>query len=77
MSDENIALPKALALRPSQNVAPSVQPMVDAMVEAGCLTFGPAGWMATAHGCARIEQERANAGPVARSTVLNILREDN
>jgi hypothetical protein len=64
MSDENIALLKALALRPSQNVASSVQPMMDAMVEAGCLTFGPAGWMTTAHGCALIEQvrEKSRAG---------------
>ena len=37
--------------------------MVEAMVEAGCLTFGSAGWMATAHGCALIERERANARP--------------
>ena len=61
MSDEKIALLKALAMRPSQHVAPSVQPMVDAMVEAGFLTFGPAGWMATAHGCALIEQVRARS----------------
>jgi hypothetical protein len=60
MSDEKIALLKTLALRPSRHVASRFQPMLDEMVEAGCLTFGPAGWMTTAHGCAVIEQERAN-----------------
>ena len=59
MSDEKIALLKSLALRPSRHVAPGVQPLVDAMVEAGCGSFGPAGWMATAHGRALIEQDRS------------------
>jgi hypothetical protein len=60
MSDEKIALLKTLALRPSQHVASRFQPMLDEMVEAGCLTFGPAGWMTTAYGCAVIERERGN-----------------
>ena len=42
MSDEKIALLKSLALRPSRHIAPGIQPLVDAMVEAGCVSFGPA-----------------------------------
>jgi hypothetical protein len=31
------------------------------MAEAGCIYFGPTGWMATEHGCAVLERERAKA----------------
>ena len=63
MSKANIALLKTLALRPSAHVAANVQHLVDVMAEAGCIYFGPTGWMATEHGCAVLEHERAKARP--------------
>jgi len=50
MSDENIALLISLVQRPSLQVAPNVQPMVDALVDAGCVSYTSSGWMATARG---------------------------
>jgi hypothetical protein len=67
MSEEKIALLKSLALRPSYQIAPSLRPMLDALVEAGYVTNGSSGWTATAEGCNMIERNRINAptSPVA------------
>ena len=59
MSDENIALLISLVQRPSLQVAPNVQPMVDALVQAGCVSYTSSGWMATARGCALVEEKRS------------------
>jgi len=56
MSEENIALLKSLVLRPSLQLAPGLQPMVDALVEAGYVTYGSSGWTATAEGCNLIQR---------------------
>jgi hypothetical protein len=63
MSAEHIGLLKSLVLRPSHQLAPSVQPLVEAMVEAGCVSYGVSGWAATARGCAMIAEERARQMP--------------
>jgi hypothetical protein len=60
MSEEKIALLKSLALRPSYQVAPSLRPMIDALVGAGYVTNGSSGWTATAEGCNMIERCRSN-----------------
>jgi hypothetical protein len=57
MSEENIALLRSLVLRPSLQLAPALQPMVDALVEAGYVTRDSSGWTATAEGCNLIERE--------------------
>ena len=60
MSDVEMAFLKSLALRPSRHVVSSLQPVMDALVEAGYVCDSPSGWMATAQGCARIEQEHTS-----------------
>ena len=60
MSDEKIALLKSLVLRPSYEIAPSLQSMVNALVEAGYVTYGSSGWTATVEGCNAIERKRIN-----------------
>jgi len=59
MTTDRIAVLKSLTLRPSRHIAQSVQPLVDALVEAGYVSDSPSGWMATPRGCALIEQERS------------------
>ncbi len=67
MSDVEMALLKSVALRPSRHVVRSLQPVVEALVEAGYISDSPSGWMATARGCALIEQERtSDSAPVRR-----------
>lgn len=66
MSDVEIAFLKTLALRPSRHVVTSLQPLVDALVEAGYVSDGPSGWMATPRGCALIEQERTTHSALVR-----------
>jgi hypothetical protein len=59
MSDEHIALLISLAQRPSLQVAANIQPMVDALVDAGCVSYTSSGWTATARGCALVEEKRS------------------
>ena len=66
MSDVEMAFLKSLALRPSRHVVSSLQPVVDVLVEAGYVCDSPSGWMATARGCALIEQEHIRFDPGAR-----------
>jgi hypothetical protein len=60
MSHVEMAFLKSLAFRPSRHVVSSLQPVLDVLVEAGYVCDSPSGWMATAQGCARIEQERTS-----------------
>jgi hypothetical protein len=62
VSDVEMAFLKSVALRPSRHVVDSLRPVVEALVEAGYVSDSPSGWMATARGCALIEQERAPDG---------------
>jgi hypothetical protein len=66
MSDVEMAFLKSLALRPSRHVVESLQPMVEALVDAGYVSGSPSGWVATPQGCALIEQERATHAILVR-----------
>ena len=59
MSPENLAVLKSLAIRPSQSIVPSIQPIVIGLQQAGYVTNGPSGWIATAKGCEALERQRA------------------
>ena len=65
MFEEQIAVLKSLALRPSPNTAPNIQPILSALLDAGYVTCGPDGWTATAEGCNVIERRRINASTSA------------
>jgi hypothetical protein len=56
---EKLALLRSLATRPSSRIAPSLQPLLNQLCEAGYVANDGAGWMATAEGCAFIEGNRA------------------
>jgi hypothetical protein len=58
MPEQYLALLKSLALRPSRTIAHNLEPIVAALHNAGYVTCGPEGWIATAAGCAMI-QDRA------------------
>jgi hypothetical protein len=59
MQHDSLALLRALAERPSRTVAPSLQRLLDELVEAGLVARdGDGGWMATARGCDAIERHR-------------------
>jgi hypothetical protein len=57
MSPEILAVLKSLAIRPSQSIVPCVQPIVIGLQQAGYITSGPSGWIATAKGCEILEQQ--------------------
>ena len=59
MSPQNLAVLKSLAIRPSQSIVPSIQPIVIGLQQAGYVTNGPSGWIATAKGCEVLERQRA------------------
>lgn len=58
MSNEQIALLRSLAQRPSDYVVPSAQAILSELVRAGYVAMGPFGWMATAAGCDAVERVR-------------------
>lgn len=65
MSDLEMAFLKSLALRPSRHVVSGLQPLMEALAEAGYVADSPSGWMATPRGCALIEQQRStHSAPV-------------
>ena len=67
MSDLEMAFLKSLALRPSRHVVSGLQPVMEALAEAGYVADSPSGWMATPQGCVLIEQERTTRStPVHR-----------
>ena len=55
MPDEHLAVLKSLAIRPSQTIVPNIEPILIALLDAGYVTCGPDGWIATADGCNVIE----------------------
>jgi hypothetical protein len=57
MSPENLAVLKSLAIRPSKDIAPSLQPVVAGLQQAGFITSSPSGWSATAKGCEVLQQQ--------------------
>lgn len=59
MAEQNLAVLKSLAIRPVRDVAPGIKPVVIALQDAGYVSHGPDGWIATAEGCQLIERERA------------------
>jgi hypothetical protein len=59
MSPEDFAVLKSLAIRPSQSIAPALQPIVAELRKAGFITNDLSGWIATAKGCEVLERQRA------------------
>jgi hypothetical protein len=57
MSPEDFAVLKSLAIRPSQSIAPGLQPIVAELQKAGFITNDLSGWIATAKGCEVLQQE--------------------
>jgi len=63
MTYEKLALLRALVARPSREIAPSIQPMLDELCEAGYVIEDAAsGWTATAAGCHVVETLRPPTG---------------
>jgi hypothetical protein len=59
MTYEKLALLRALVARPSREVAPSIQPMLDELCQAGyVIEDALSGWTATAAGCHVVESLR-------------------
>jgi hypothetical protein len=58
MSPETLAVLKSLAIRPSQSIATSVQPIVSGLQQSGYVANSPSGWIATEKGCEMLERQR-------------------
>src|SRR5262245_44127008 len=58
MNDIELALLRALALRPMQTVSAALQPVVTRLHEAGYVAHSTTGWMATEKGCVTLEELR-------------------
>ena len=60
MTYEKLALLRALVARPSREIAPSIQPMLEELCRAGYVIEDAAsGWTATAAGCHAVESMRS------------------
>ena len=60
MTYEKLTLLRSLAVRPSRDIAPSVESMVRELQDAGYVKSDAAsGWSATAEGCQFIESHRS------------------
>lgn len=62
MSHDDLSLLRALAARPITNVALAIQPRLVALVQEGYVARTADGWLATALGCAALE-ERPRSPP--------------
>ena len=58
MSHDDLSLLSALAARPITNVALAIQPLLEALVQKGYVARTADGWLATALGCAVLEERR-------------------
>jgi hypothetical protein len=58
MSLDDLALMRTLAARPVSNVALAIQPRLAALVQEGYVARTADGWLATAKGCAVLEERR-------------------
>jgi hypothetical protein len=58
MEAQILSLLRALAIRPSANIAPCFQYLIATLEGQGYVIHGPSGWMATAEGCEALERER-------------------
>lgn len=63
MPEDQLELLKALAMHPTQSIAANLAPIVSELEIAGYIVLCPEGWMATAVGCATIEQSRVPHAP--------------
>ena len=61
MSEQHLELLRSLALRPSLAIASNLKPLVTALRDAGYITCGPDGWIATAEGCRLVQRSHAQA----------------
>ena len=57
MSEEHLSLLKSLVIRPSRTIPPSIERLASALFDAGYVTRGPDGWIATAEGCNLVERK--------------------
>ena len=74
MTYEKLALLRALVARPSREIAPNIQPMLDELCKAGYVMEDAAsGWTATAAGCHVVESMRMAGAPMDRPTDSNPL----
>jgi hypothetical protein len=62
MPDEHMAVLKSLAIRPSPTIAPSIEPILSALLDAGYVTRGPDARPPPAQGCNLIEGNRTVVG---------------
>ena len=68
MTHEKLALLRALVARPSREIAPSIQPLVDELCKRGYVVEDAlSGWTATAAGCHVVESMRTREVPVGGS----------
>ena len=58
MSQDELALLRALAARPITNVSPTSHPRLAALVQEGYVACTADGWLATALGCSVLEERR-------------------
>ena len=58
MSQDDLALLRALAARPITNVSPTSHPRLAALVQEGYVACTADGWLATALGCSVLEERR-------------------
>jgi len=64
MTYEKLGLLRALVARPSREIAPNIQPMLDELCKAGYVMEDAAsGWTATAAGCHVVESMRMRGAP--------------
>ena len=60
MSHDDLALLRALAIRPIVNIPASCKGRIAALAHAGYVIQMPEGWIATALGCSAIEARRSS-----------------
>lgn len=58
MPEQKFAVLRSLAIRPSSDIAPNIEPIAMALRNEGYVTRTPEGWIATAAGCNVIERDR-------------------
>lgn len=61
MTEDLLALLRSLASKPTREIAPTAKPQVIKLLDDGCVTYGPHGWIATPVGCAMLERMRSTS----------------
>jgi hypothetical protein len=58
MTEDQLEILRSLASRPTRELTPTLKPKVIKLLDEGCVTYGPYGWIATPVGCALLERLR-------------------